>query len=256
MHASKQDFSPDLSKPTKKNGNRGIIVLKKLLSLFTSKPPSPRSKATSNQTARKPKVAPTRIGELGEHKINIQLDQLPKECRHLNDLLLPNAKSRTGYAQIDHLIVSPYAIFVIETKNYKGEIKGTREERNWSVSNRYKMYNPLLQNAGHIKAVTQLLSEYSNVKTISLISFTMRCRFSIDPELRKIASDELVVYDVELTEFIERKLTRLKAEQPIPRFSEEEVNAIHTRLASINVTDPAVRANHVEKINQVKANAK
>ncbi|MFS0726430.1 nuclease-related domain-containing protein [Paenibacillus sp. 1P07SE] len=232
-------------------------MFKKLISFFASKPASsPPSKTVQTKQPAKPKVAPTRIGELGEHKISIQLDQLPKDCRHLNDLLLPNPKSRTGYAQIDHLIVSPYAIFVIETKNYKGEIKGGREDRNWSVSNRYKMYNPLLQNAGHIKAVEQLLTDYSNVKYISLISFTMRCRFSIDPELRKIASDELIVYDVELSEFIQRKITRLKAEQPAPRLTEEQVNAIHARLASVNVTDPAVRALHVEKINRVKTDAK
>ncbi|MGO4370436.1 nuclease-related domain-containing protein [Paenibacillus sp. MCAF20] len=80
---------------------------------------------------------------------------MPKECQHLNDLLIPNAKSRTGYSQIDHLIVTPYGIFIIETKNYNGEIKGTREDRNWSVGNRFKMYNPLMQNYGHIKAVEQ-----------------------------------------------------------------------------------------------------
>ncbi|WP_307206337.1 nuclease-related domain-containing protein [Paenibacillus harenae] len=72
---------------------------------------------------------------MGEYKINIQLDQLPEECQHLNDLLIPNSKSRTGYSQIDHLIVTLYGIFVIETKNYNGEIKGAREDRNWSVNN-------------------------------------------------------------------------------------------------------------------------
>lgn len=233
-------------------------MLKKLLSFFTSKsvPAKAAPKATQTKKPAKPKVEPTRIGELGEHKINIQLDQLPKDCRYLNDLLVPNSKSRTGYSQIDHLIVSPYAIFVIETKNYKGEIKGTREERNWSVSNRFKMYNPLMQNAGHIKAVEQLLCDFANVKYISMISFTMRCRFSINSELRKIASDELIVYDVELSEFIQRKITRLKAEQPAPRFSDEEVIAIHSRVASANLTDPAVRSLHIEKAKMAKSNSK
>jgi hypothetical protein len=52
-----------------------------------------------------------------------------------------------------------------------------------------------------------------------MISFTMRCRFSIDPELRKISSNELIVYDVELTEFIGRKLNRLAVENPEPFLS-------------------------------------
>lgn len=226
-------------------------MLKKLISFFRSKPAKtaskPAPKASQAKKPAKPKVAPTRIGELGEHKINIQLDQLSKEYQHLNDLLIPNSKARSGYSQIDHLLITPYALFVIETKNYNGEIKGTREERNWSVSNRFKMYNPLMQNYGHIKAVEQLLTDYANVKYISMISFTMRCRFSIDPELRKIGSDELIVYDVELTEFIERKIARLKAENSAPRFTDEEVQAIKAKIASVNITDPAIRAQHIEK---------
>ncbi len=77
-------------------------MFKALLSIFKksdTKLPTPKSK---------PKVTATRIGELGEHKIHIQLDQLPKECKSLSDLMLPNAKSRTGYTQIDHVVISPY----------------------------------------------------------------------------------------------------------------------------------------------------
>lgn len=231
-------------------------MLKKILALFQSEKEPPKQKAIPTKKPSQPKVESTRIGELGEHKINIQLDQLPKECQHLNDLLIPHPKSRTGYSQIDHLVVTPYGLFVIETKNYSGEIKGTREDRNWSVGNRFKMYNPLMQHYGHINAVEQHLPDFENVKYISMVSFTMRCRFSIDPELRKIGSDELIMYDVELTEFIERKLARLKTENPSPRFSNDEVRVIKERLASINILDAAIRAQHIEKAKVAKANSK
>lgn len=222
-------------------------MLNKLLALFKKSTPK-------NDMVQKPKVnprkkiEPTRIGELGEHKINIQLDQLPKECKYLSDLLIPNSKSRSGYSQIDHMVITPYAIFVIETKNYNGEIKGARRDKNWSVSNRFKMYNPLMQNYGHIKAIESHLGEYNNAKYISMISFTMRCRFSIDPDLRKIHSDELVVYDVELSEFIQRKITRLQTELTTPFFSSVDISLIHGKMEKINITDPKVRAEHVEQI--------
>lgn len=224
-------------------------MFKSLLSLFKksdAKPPQAARKASAPKS--KPKVAPTRIGELGEHKINIQLDQLPKECKSLSDLLLPNPKSRTGYAQIDHVVISPYCVFVIETKNYNGEIKGGRTDQQWSVSNRYKMYNPLKQNFGHIKAVESLLKGIPKVKFVSIISFTMRCRFSIDPELRQIKSDELVIYDVELSEFISRKLLRLKSESPEQLFSQVQVQSIYDQLTQANITDSEIRKLHVEKI--------
>lgn len=223
-------------------------MLKKLLSLFSFKPAQkPQPTKVMSKKLSKPRVEPTRIGELGEHKINIQLDQLSKEFQHLNDLLIPNPKSRSGYSQVDHLVISPYGLFVIETKNYYGEIKGARKDKYWNVSNRFKMYNPLMQNYGHIKAVELLLTDFNNVKYISMISFTMRCRFSIDPELRKIGSDELIVYDVELSEFIQRKLARLKAELQSPRFNSEEVKAIKDIIAKANITDPTIRAEHIEK---------
>lgn len=223
-------------------------LFKKLLSLFSFKPAQmPQPIKVMSKKPSKPKVEPTRIGELGEHKINIQLDQLSKEFQHLNDLLIPNPKSRSGYSQVDHLVISPYGLFVIETKNYNGEIKGGRMDKYWNVSNRFNMYNPLRQNYGHIKAIELLLTNFNNVKYISMISFTMRCRFSIDPELRKISSDELIVYDVELSEFIQRKITRLKAEEQSPRFTIEEVKAIKEIIAKANITDPIIRAEHIEK---------
>nr|WP_277471652.1 MULTISPECIES: nuclease-related domain-containing protein [unclassified Paenibacillus] len=42
-------------------------------------------------------------------------------------------------------------MFVVETKNYNGEIKGGRTDQQWSLNNRYKMYNPVKQNYGQRK---------------------------------------------------------------------------------------------------------
>lgn len=224
-------------------------MIKSILSLFKkSSSTPPKAKTVSKAPKSKPRLESTRIGELGEHKINIQLDQLPRECKSLSDLLIPNNKSRTGFSQIDHVVISPYCLFVIETKNYNGEIKGKRTDQQWSVSNRFKMYNPLKQNYGHIKAIESLIKEIENVRFVSLISFTMRCRFSIDPELRQINSDELVVYDVELSEYISRKLTRLKLENSEPSLSPEQIDAIYDRLLKSNITDQAIRNQHVHRI--------
>ncbi|MFI2859240.1 nuclease-related domain-containing protein [Paenibacillus sp. JSM ZJ436] len=142
---------------------RSLHMLKKLLSLFKSSTPDKKKPAQSNKANApsrskpkpKPKVEPTRIGQLGEHKINIQLDQLPKGCNFLSDLMVANSKSRTGYSQIDHVVITPQGLFVIETKNYNGEIKGSRQGKSWTVSGRFKMYNPFMQNYGHIQAIKQ-----------------------------------------------------------------------------------------------------
>lgn len=107
----------------------------------------------------------------------------------------------------------------------------------------------------HIKALESHLSDIPNTLYISMISFTMRCRFSIDPDLRKIGSDELIVYDVELTEFVERKLVRLKAENPTPRFNGNEVDAIIERLTNLNITDSAIRSQHIDRAKAAKTSS-
>ncbi|WP_419885750.1 nuclease-related domain-containing protein [Paenibacillus sp. B-A-8] len=139
------------------------------------------------------------------------------------------------------------AYFFIETKNYNGEIKGGRTDQQWSVSNRYKMYNPLKQNYGHIKAVESLIKSIPKVKFVSIISFTMRCRFSIDPELRQIQSNELVIYDIELSEFISRKLLRLKSESSEQLLSQAQVQSIYDQLIQANITDSEIHKLHIEK---------
>lgn len=109
----------------------------KLASLFkrSDKQDKARAKstvATSNQQKRT--VESSRIGELGEYKIDAQLRQMPREIRYISDVLVRNPKSRTGYSQIDHVVITPYGLFVIETKNYKGEIKGRRTDKRWNVA--------------------------------------------------------------------------------------------------------------------------
>ncbi|WP_350617509.1 nuclease-related domain-containing protein, partial [Pseudomonas sp. HY7a-MNA-CIBAN-0227] len=72
-------------------------------------------------------------------------------------LPLPNG----GSTQIDHVIVSIYGIFVIETKNYKGWIFGNEKQRQWTQAfpngRKYKFQNPLRQNYLHIKTLADLL---------------------------------------------------------------------------------------------------
>lgn len=80
----------------------------------------------------KSQITSTRIGELDEYKVNIQLDQLPKDSKYISDALINNTFAKSGYSQIDHVIFTPYAIFVIETKNYAGTIYGDRSRFKWN----------------------------------------------------------------------------------------------------------------------------
>ncbi|NHM32067.1 nuclease-related domain-containing protein [Neobacillus terrae] len=192
-----------------------------------------------------------RKGELGEYKIDIQLDQLPKEYLHLSDLMLKNEKSKTGYSQIDHIILTPYCIFVIETKNYQGTIYGGKNTGYWLVNGKFKMLNPLKQNFGHIQALSKYVDNKDYPLFVNMVSFTKRCTVKVEPELRKISSQELIVYDVELTEFINRKVAVTKLQNKQPLLDTNEMETIFSAIQAANITDIKSRDAHIGAIKEV-----
>ena len=71
---------------------------------------------------------PTGRGRIGESRVARVLSRLDSASYSvINDLLLP--VSNGGSSQIDHVIVSLYGIFVLETKNYQGWILAGRRAR-------------------------------------------------------------------------------------------------------------------------------
>ncbi len=63
------------------------------------------------------------LGMRGELAVTKALKPLPDEYVLLNDLLLPK-----GSGNIDHFLIGPNGLFVIETKNYSGDVKCDGDE--------------------------------------------------------------------------------------------------------------------------------
>ena len=108
-----------------------------------------------------------RIGENGERTVSSYLADL--ECddyQIFNDLLLRDGNYTT---QIDHIILSRYGVFVIETKNVHGKVYGSGNAEFWKqylpdwgykrygTTQEHQLRNPLWQNAGHIKSLRRLV---------------------------------------------------------------------------------------------------
>lgn len=118
-------------------------------------------------------------GQVGERKVRNKIESLisrNNEYYSLHDLIL---QTPDGSTQIDHVLISPYGIFVIETKNYKGWIFGGENQKSWTQTlykKKYKFQNPLRQNYKHIKAVQNLLNV--NIKSIiSVVVFVGDSKF-------------------------------------------------------------------------------
>ncbi len=76
-----------------------------------------------------------------------------------HDVTLPTAG---GTTQIDHVFVSVFGVFVVETKNMNGWIYGRAQNREWTQvfpgGQKYRFQNPIRQNYGHVKAVEDALA--------------------------------------------------------------------------------------------------
>ncbi|EIA1300435.1 NERD domain-containing protein, partial [Vibrio vulnificus] len=91
-------------------------------------------------------------GVFGEFLVNKLLSQLPdSDYTLVRNVTLP---TDDGTTQIDHIVVSRFGIFVVETKNMKGWIFGSKSQKQWTQKvyrHSSKFQNPLHQNYKHVK---------------------------------------------------------------------------------------------------------
>ena len=126
---------------------------------------------------------PKFIGSLGEHEINHKLKRLDRvHYAYFSDLLLPNSGGKFPTTQIDHLVVSTYGIFCIETKTRSGVIVGSASDQDWTQifpTKEHTFYNPIRQNYGHIKAVERIIGHHRKAPIVSLIAFPRAERLEV-----------------------------------------------------------------------------
>lgn len=99
-------------------------------------------------------------GWLGEvqTKITQNLFLDSEEYRKFNDIILSDENG--GTIRIDHIVVSRYGVFVIETRNMKGWIYGGKENEKWTCNyygDRELIQNPLRQNFLHTRTLAMYI---------------------------------------------------------------------------------------------------
>lgn len=112
-------------------------------------------------------------GVLGEALVNFTAWLgLPVEIYHrIHDVTLPTPD---GTTQIDHIFVSRFGIFVVETKNMRGWIFGGENQAQWTQTiyrKSFKFQNPIRQNYKHVKALEAAL-DVSPETIHSVVVFT------------------------------------------------------------------------------------
>lgn len=123
-----------------------------------------------------------------------ELSKLNVHHRILSNLYLPNGK---GTTEVDIVMITLTGIYVIESKNYKGWIFGRETDKNWTQSfpkNKFKFYNPVKQNEGHIRALHSTLRRNKiHEKDYPYVSYIV---FGNDCELKSINVDSAKVINL------------------------------------------------------------
>ncbi len=142
-------------------------------------------------------------GVAGEFIVNVLAKFfLNKDKYHLiKNVTLP---TEDGTTQIDHIIVSKYGVFVVETKNMKGWIFGSSHQRTWTqkiYKHTNKFQNPLHQNYKHIETLKSALG-LDDTQVHSVIVFVGDSTF-------KTQMPENVTYGFGYIRFIKSKSTHV-----------------------------------------------
>lgn len=114
-------------------------------------------------------------GWWGEKKVSTLLSILRSDYYTVYNNVLVQVEGKSS--QIDHVVVSPFGVFVIETKNYKGWIYGGVNSDYWTQNiwgHKESLYNPILQNKGHIAALKKVLPVYHQNQFVSIVVFSSK----------------------------------------------------------------------------------
>lgn len=117
-------------------------------------------------------------GWFGEKKTTFKmwLSLNAKVYRRFHDFIIP---AKNGTTQIDHLLVSPYGLFIVETKNRKGWIFGSEGQQKWTQSlygKNYSFQNPIRQTFRQKKVLSEFLTINESI-IHTVIYFVGDCKF-------------------------------------------------------------------------------
>lgn len=173
------------------------------------------------------------VGAAGEFWVKRELKKLPKEYKVLNDIMI---RTNNQTHQIDHVVVSKFGIFIIETKQYNGTLIGNDYDKNWTFrAGKKKFYsnNPIHQNYGHMQALKEALQIEPN-KFISLVCISSNAKI-------KNKSEQVISINNLIPKILSYQ------DEILPNATE-----YYNRIQELNITDHEERKQHIKFAKTIK----
>ncbi|MGN6111404.1 MAG: nuclease-related domain-containing protein [Luteimonas sp.] len=135
-------------------------------------------------------------GWLGEWKVRtlVRRHLDPSVYREFSNVTVRDQFGDT--TQIDHVYVSRYGVFVLETKHMGHWISGSRNQPEWTQTiyrHKVRFQNPLRQNHRHVKVLASLL-ELPDSAFKSAVVFTGDCTFKTEMPTEVRTCKDLIAY--------------------------------------------------------------
>lgn len=176
-------------------------------------------------------------GIIGEKSISSILYLLDKsKYSVINNIVL---ERDTKTSQIDHVVISDFGIFVIETKNYKGWIVGNEKSEHWTqvlFKRKQRFYNPIKQNLGHINVLKTYLSKYPSINYIPIVVFLSKSDIKVKTTYNIINSRQLIQTI--------KKYNEINLEQ-------REKEDIYKIINEANLVDTYDKTEHIKSIKKL-----
>lgn len=181
-------------------------------------------------------------GKYGEYRLYQHLQSFESMgCKFLFNLYVPRNNGKTS--EIDVIMFHPKGLFVIESKNYSGWIFGNESNKQWTQtlpvsygeSHKERFYNPIMQNATHIRAIRKHIND--TIPIYSVIAFSDNCTLK-DVTVK---SNVIVTYYGELKKEIKLKL----AENNNSAITPELMNETYNKLSQYTNVDDYTKYQHI-----------
>ena len=190
-------------------------------------------------------------GAAGEQLIYRQLVRFEKEGgKLLSNIYVP--KTNGGTTEIDLLLIHPKGLFVFESKNYSGWIFGNEGHQNWTQTlpkgwhrnvHKERFYNPILQNASHIKYLMHHIEK--KIPVWSIIVFSDGCEFK---NIMVSSKNVRVIQCCDVAYTIEKICNETQPDFLI----ETEIISLYNRLLAYKSVSEEVKEHHAQKVFEAK----
>ncbi len=166
--------------------------------------------------------------------------------KFLFNCYLPAENGKTS--EIDVILIHSSGIFVMESKNYSGWIFGKETDSCWTQtlpsgrgkSRKERFYNPVKQNATHIKWLKNIVN--SQIPIYSIIVFSKRCTLKnitvANPQVTVIRRPQI------------HKVVKHIGSQSLHTLTKEEIANIYEILYPYTQVDTATKLQHINNINK------